>query len=158
MPEPYVLTALYRKYAEILGEMRQAEDRTQALRADLAHLEATIRLFKADDFNPDAISPKRRNKPSRWLRRGQGIQTALEVLKDAKEPLTARQIAVQVMQRRGITDRDRQTVKSIANTIRTTFAARLDHGIIVHDTHPRRWEIDHGEISRANDGASANRV
>ena len=157
MGESLVVTALYRKYAEVLGELRQTEDRADSLRADLAHIAATIRLFKAD-FSPDSIYPKLPKTPSRWLPRGQTIQTAIEVLKDATGPLTAKQIAEQIIERRGITDRDPKTLKAIANTIRTTLAARRGNGIIAHDTHPRVWEIDRGEISRANDGATANRV
>ena len=140
------MTALYRKYAEVLGELRQTEDRAETLRADLAHLAATIRLFKAD-FSPDAIHPKLPKTPSRWLRRGQTVQTAIEVLKDATGPLTAKQIALQIVERRGIADRDPKTLKAIANTIRTTLATRRGNGIIAHDTHPKVWEIDRGPIT-----------
>ncbi len=146
MGEPLVLTALYRKYAEVLGELKRSEVRSDSLSADLAHLAATIRLFKAD-FSPDAIHPKLPKTPSRWLPRGQTIQTAIEVLKDASRPLTARQIAEQIIERRGITDKDPKTLKAIANTIRTTLAARRGNGIIAHDTHPKVWEIDRGPIT-----------
>jgi hypothetical protein len=43
MAEPHVVTALRAKHAELAGEIQAAEKRLAQLRADLVHLDATLR-------------------------------------------------------------------------------------------------------------------
>ena len=50
MAETHVLTALYSKYALAMGELRKLETNADKHRADLEHIEATIRLFKPIEF------------------------------------------------------------------------------------------------------------
>tara|TARA_R110000772_G_scaffold44732_9_gene102841 strand:+ start:297 stop:458 length:162 start_codon:yes stop_codon:yes gene_type:complete len=45
MAETHVLSALYCKYALVMGEVRKAEQQAEKHRADLEHLEAVIHLF-----------------------------------------------------------------------------------------------------------------
>ncbi len=58
MAEPHVVTALRAKRAEISGHVRDLERKLARHRANLANIDATIRLF-APDLNPDSIPPKR---------------------------------------------------------------------------------------------------
>ncbi len=48
MAEPHVVSALVAKRAELAGEIEAAEKRVAKLRADLLHLDATLRLFDAE--------------------------------------------------------------------------------------------------------------
>jgi len=45
MAESHVVSALANKRAEIAGMLARAQQQTGQFRADLAHLDATIRLF-----------------------------------------------------------------------------------------------------------------
>ena len=47
MAEPHVIGALRNKRAELAGTLRQIEQQLVQQRADLAHLDATMRLFDA---------------------------------------------------------------------------------------------------------------
>ena len=56
MAEPHVIGALRHKRAELAGMLRQLEQQLAQQRANLAHLDATMRLF-------DPISGRRRSVP-----------------------------------------------------------------------------------------------
>ena len=67
MAEAHVLTALYSKYALVMGELRKSETSADKHRADLEHIQATIRLFKPD-WTGDGIKPHKAHRVSRWPR------------------------------------------------------------------------------------------
>ena len=48
MADTQVLFALIRKYAAMLGQLRKCQDHPEQLWIDLAHVEATFRLFRVD--------------------------------------------------------------------------------------------------------------
>jgi hypothetical protein len=58
MTNSHVVSALRLKRAEISGHIRDLEKRIARQRANLANLDATIKLFSSG-INPDAIPPKR---------------------------------------------------------------------------------------------------
>ena len=59
MAESHVVSALANKRAEIAGMIARAQQQLGQFRADLVHLDATIRLF-APAMEPETIPPKRR--------------------------------------------------------------------------------------------------
>ena len=96
MAETHVLSALKRRYGEVRWLAEAGADRT----ADLAHLAAVILMFNpAEDLA--AIAPVRRNRNHKGRSKRIWIETALDVLRAASEPLTTRQIARRVAQVRG---------------------------------------------------------
>jgi hypothetical protein len=58
MAELHVFSALKLKRAELSGHIQELERRITRQRANLANLDAPIRLF-APDMNPNTIRPKR---------------------------------------------------------------------------------------------------
>ena len=58
MAESHVVSALANKRAEIAGMIARAQQQLGQFRADLVHLDATIRLF-APAMEPETIPPKR---------------------------------------------------------------------------------------------------
>jgi hypothetical protein len=66
MAEAHVISALRTKRAEISGYIHDLEKRIARQRANLANLDATIRLF-APGSNPDAIPPKRTYRRTRYM-------------------------------------------------------------------------------------------
>src|SRR5476649_1020103 len=57
MAEPHVIGALRNKRAELAGTLRQLEQQFSGHRANLAHLDATMRLFDPD-VRPKDIRPR----------------------------------------------------------------------------------------------------
>jgi hypothetical protein len=141
MAETHVLTALYRKYALVMGEVRKAQQQAEKHHADLEHIEAVIRLFNPNWTN-DGIKPRKAHKPSRWSKRGAGMQTGLEVLRDATEPLTTRQIVVQSLERQKLPEPHYDDLKRIMASFNSALTNRAGRGVILHDGHPKRWSID----------------
>ena len=66
----YTLTELFSKRAEIAGLIVQAEKQVRQLRADLAHVEATIRILRPGTELPKIV-PKRVEFRPRYFKRGQ---------------------------------------------------------------------------------------
>src|ERR1700719_4770744 len=70
MAEPHVISALRLKRAEISGHIHDLEKRIGRQRANLANLDATIKLF-SPGANPDAIPPKRAYRRTRYFARNE---------------------------------------------------------------------------------------
>jgi hypothetical protein len=66
MAEKHVVSALRLKRAEISGHIHDLEKRIARQRANLAILDATIKLF-SPGANPDSIPPKRAYRRTRYL-------------------------------------------------------------------------------------------
>jgi hypothetical protein len=70
MAEPHVISALRSKRSELGGVVNQLEQRLEQHRADLAHLDATMRLFDPD-IRPQEVRPKQQRFRSAWFRPGE---------------------------------------------------------------------------------------
>ncbi len=73
MSEPHVIGALRRKRSELGGVVNQLEQRLVRHRADLAHLDATMRLFDPDS-RPQEIRPRQQRARSVWFRPGECLR------------------------------------------------------------------------------------
>src|SRR6187551_692853 len=108
-----VCTALIRKRAEMAGEVEATQQRLHQMRADLAHLDAAIRIM-SPDTDPEAIRPK---KPSRngcdWFGRGELARMVLDVLREAQGPLTSMEIARAVLTAKGMEPGDVTTLRRV---------------------------------------------
>lgn len=140
MAEPHVLTALNAKYARISGELGKLNNRADKLRIDMAHIEATIRLFRAD-WSGDGVAPIQPMKPSRWHGRGTGLQTALTVMREAGQPMTARQIAEKALAKHGIGLPDAKTLSAVSGSLAASLERRVGKGVVMHGGKPRRWAV-----------------
>ena len=96
MENVYVLNGLKAKRAELDGEVRAAEKRIVQLRADLGAIDHTIRIFDPAAM-PGTIKPKAPRAPSVGFERGDFSRAVLDALREAQEPLTARDIASRII-------------------------------------------------------------
>jgi hypothetical protein len=89
MAETHVLSALRLKRAEISGYIHDLEKKIARQRANLASVDATIRIF-APGENPDAIPPKRSYKRrTTYFAHNELPRLALDTLRLASTPLGA---------------------------------------------------------------------
>jgi hypothetical protein len=95
MVEPHVISALRHKRAEISGYIHDLEKRIARQRANLANLDATIKLF-SPGTNPDAIPPKRAYRRTRYFAHNELSRLTQEALRTALGPLTSAEIAAGV--------------------------------------------------------------
>jgi hypothetical protein len=136
MAEPHVIGALRNKRSELAGMMNQLEQRLVRHRADLTHLDATMRLFDPD-IQPDAIRPKRQRARSAWFRPRECLRLIYDQLREAPRPLTTRELTDRIMRVKAIQtadDRDRaliqKTVLASLNRARETIARVEIAGVV----------------------------
>jgi hypothetical protein len=113
MVERHVMSALRNKRAEMAGTVVQLEQHLVRQRADLSHLDATMRLFDPD-IRPNEIRPRQRRARSTWFRHGECLRLIYDELRDAPQPMTTRALAERIMRVRAIPaadDRSRDLVQ-----------------------------------------------
>ena len=91
-----IVSLLRDKRTEVIGILEHHERQVKARRADLAHLDATIRLFDPNDI-VIAVQPVRRRGYNDWFRPGGCCRRIHDVLRDATEPMTTREIVEKIM-------------------------------------------------------------
>jgi len=96
----YMVTGLTKKRAELAGEIEATHERLRQMIADLEHIDATLRIV-APQIEVDDIKPKFR-PPDDWSKRGQMSRMILDVLRIARQPMTTREIASEMIVRRGM--------------------------------------------------------
>lgn len=115
MGEPHVVSALRDKRAEVSGLIADLEKRIGQHRADLAHIDAVLRMY--GEAEPEAIAPKAVRKRNDWFKPGELSRMVLDILRIAPAPMTAREIAVEVMKRRGLDAGDARTVHLVGKLV-----------------------------------------
>jgi hypothetical protein len=101
MAEPHVIGALRNKRAELAGTLRQIEQQLVQQRADLAHLDATMRLFDAT-IRPQDIRPRRPRERNAWFRPGECLRLIYDELRETTQPVTTRELAERIMRIKAI--------------------------------------------------------
>ena len=96
MAELHVIFALRDKRSALAGMMNRLEQELVQHRANLAHLEATMRLFDPD-IRPDKIRPRQQRPRNAWFRPGECLRLIHDVLREAPRPVTARELAERIM-------------------------------------------------------------
>jgi hypothetical protein len=116
MAEPHVISALRSKRSELGGVVNQLEQRLEQHRADLAHLDATMRLFDPD-IRPQEVRPKQQRVRSAWFRPGECLRLIYDELRDAPQPATTRELAERVMRAKAMPTTDDRRRELIQKTI-----------------------------------------
>jgi hypothetical protein len=116
MSEPSVISSLHEKRLELTGILDGLERQANARRADLAHLDATIRLFDPNDMLV-AAPPARRRRYNDWFRPGECRRRIHDVLRDPMEPMTTREIVERIMAAKHLSSDDARARELIHKTV-----------------------------------------
>ena len=140
MAEPHVIGALKNKRAELAGMLRQLEQQLGQQRANLAHVDATMRLFDPD-IRPKDIRPKQPRERNAWFRPGECLRLIYDGLREATQPVTTRELAERIMRVKAIpaADDDRReriqkTLLASLNRAKETIARVETAGVV-------RWRL-----------------
>jgi hypothetical protein len=125
MPEHEIrtVTTLEKRAAEIKRAITDYERYLGQARADLASVTATIALFKEGTTNQRLVPYERW---ARLFRAGEVAIITFDVLKDG--PLDTRQLAVKIMERKGLDTGDKVLVKVITNRLIHTLGPLCRRG------------------------------
>ncbi len=143
MNEPHVVSALRKRRSEIGGYIADLERKINRERANLAHIDATIRLF-SPGTNPDAIQPKRAYRRTRYFRSGELSKLTLNVLRATNgEPTAAADIAGAVMLAKGLPANDDALAALVVHRVLTVLRRLAKRGAVVKTGKSRdaQWAL-----------------
>lgn len=141
MGDTYLITGLTAKRAEVSGIIADLEKRIAQHRADLVHIDAVLRLY-APEVEPESIAPKAVRTRNDWFKPGELARMVLDILRVASAPMTGKEIAAEVMQRRGLDAGDARTahlVGKLVHNVCTRHAAGLMERL--QDNNIAKWRV-----------------
>jgi hypothetical protein len=142
----HALSGLVAKRAEIAGQIDAARATLRQLIVDLDHVDAAIRLFDPD-YDVAAIRAKT-YPVAQVTRRGDSIRLILDFLRQAPEPMTTKQIALQVMAVRGLNADDAALVLTMTRRVGASLRNYRNKGTIRSIKDGRYGKYDLWEIAR----------
>ena|SRR3974390_1429660 len=140
MSELHVVSALRTKRAEISGQVADLERQITRCRANLANIDATIRLF-APTLDPETIQPKRTYRRSRYFRKGEFAHLCLDELRKANgQPITTATIIAGVIKSKGLPE---DLAAALTEKTLTYLRIKLKSGDVVKTgtTQDTKWVL-----------------
>jgi len=108
MADEHTIGGLMRKRAELAGKIEYLQREMRDLVQDLDHVDATIRVF--DPTADVGLSKVKQYPPRHQAFRGEMVRFVLQTLREASEPITSLEIALGVVEGRGLDKADTRTV------------------------------------------------
>ncbi len=139
----YVVTGLVKRRAELAGEIEATHDTLRKMVTDLESLDATIRQF-VPDYQVEAIRPKAFRPPKDWANRGQMSRIVLSILRQASEPLTSRDVAVELLITRAMDRSDMKLLRLMTKRVGVALRTQRENGAVRSDQGPGQfvlWEV-----------------
>jgi hypothetical protein len=115
MGDLQVIGGLRDKRSELIELVGCLEQQLADHRVSLTHLDATMRLFDPDLRLADTDLQQRERVS--WFRPGECLRTIYDVMREAPQPLTTRDVARRVIAAKGISIADDRTQSLIQKTI-----------------------------------------
>jgi hypothetical protein len=128
-------------HAELAGKFAENRAAGVKIKTAMMQVEAVLQMLKPD-FDIRTISAKRRNKSNPWFKRGTLFRSAVDVLRRAGTPMTARQIAAVL-----IADKAPQATRKQAIDLQAAILAALrkrNGGTVIGEGAPARWTLRSG--------------
>jgi hypothetical protein len=116
--------------------MRQLEQQLAQQRANLMHIDATLRLFDPE-IRPEDIRPKQQRTRNVWFRPGECLRLIYDELREATQPTTTRELAERIMHHKAMPTTDdrcrelvQKTLLGSLNRAKTTIARIETAGVV----------------------------
>lgn len=159
MPGINLVKTLTTKYAKLLGELEfadrsimdtgaglaafdeaiyQVAREKKEIEEKIAAIETVIWMYD-ENWDPSAIRPNFPRK--RHLKPGTISRAAYAILRDAKIPMTTREIARVVAARLGYTNVEERDIARIETAIHRTLSLKLGVTIQIVQKDPIRWQL-----------------
>ena len=143
MPHAKILTkqALYtlsQLHSELAGKLSANQRETRRPRLAIFQVEAVMKML-SPEVNLRLIAPKRRNVGNPWFKRGTLFRSAIDVLRKATAPMTAREISDVL-----IADKAPPATRKQAIDLQAAILAALrkrNGNAVVGEGAPARWRM-----------------
>jgi hypothetical protein len=137
------LIGLVKRRAELAGEIEATHDRLRKMIEDLEKLDSVILQFDAS-HQVEAIKPKAFCPPSDWSHRGEMTKAVLSIVRQAAEPLTSRDIALELLVTRALDKDDQKLLALMTKRVGVTLRLQRVNGVVRSSSGPGQymiWEI-----------------
>ncbi len=148
-----VISGLIKRRAQLAGDIESTHEALRKMVLDLESLDATIVQFDPD-FQVESIKPKAFRPPKDWANRGQMSRMILSTLRQASEPLTSRDIALQMLVERALDKSDLRLLRLMTKRVGVALRIQRDNGAVRCDQGPGQymlWEIERQKGVRQSD-------
>src|SRR3982074_1047461 len=125
-------------HAELAGNILANKREAIRLRAAVMQVEAVVKMLQPG-FNAASIAAQRSNKSNPWFKRGTRFGSAVDVLRQAQAPMTAREIADTL-----IAGKAPQATRKQAVDLQAAILAALrkrDGDMVTGAGAPARWRL-----------------
>ncbi|MDP6705427.1 MAG: hypothetical protein QF893_03700 [Alphaproteobacteria bacterium] len=145
MTEQYVVAGLIRKRASLAGEIEQTHERLHQTVQELEHLDATLRMFDPD-YPLETIKPKELRPPPDWAKRDALSRAVLGMLRQATEPMTTRDVALELLVSRALDQSDKRLLRLMSKRVGVALRIQRDRGVLRSEQGPGQyllWKVAH---------------
>jgi hypothetical protein len=149
MKDTFVIAGLIKRRAQLAGDIEKVHEGLRKLIIDLENLDATIVQFDPE-YRVEMIRAKAFRPPKDWSNRGEMTRICLSILRQAAEPLTTRDIALQLLTERALNREDQKLLRLMTKRVGVAMRLQREKGAVRSDQGPGQyvlWEIDR-EASR----------
>lgn len=138
-PNNPAIHTLVRLHADLGGKILQNKLEAERLANEMRHVEAVIKLLDPE-YDTRRIAVRRRNRTNPWFDRGDQYRSALDVLRKATEPLTAREIALAMLETKGIVDATPKQIRDLVGGVQSSLANHAGRSVErLGEGMPKRW-------------------
>jgi hypothetical protein len=141
--DPYTrpaINTLERLHAELGAQILENKAEALKLSGKMLHVEAVIKMLDPA-FNLRRIAVKRR-QPNPWFKRGTVYRRAVDALRTATEPLTAREIAERILAAAKVANPDKAALADLIGTINSSLRNHDGRGVQrTNEGSPARWRL-----------------
>lgn len=126
--------------AELAGDIEKAHESLRRMVQDLENLDATILQFDPN-FRVETIAPKAFRPPKDWSNRGQMTRIVLSILRQAAEPLTSRDIALELLVERALDKNDQRLLRLMTKRVSVALRLQRHNGIVRSEQGPGQYMV-----------------
>ena len=140
----YVLEGLVKRRAELTGEIERTHNALRKMVQDLESLDATIMQFDPN-FQVETIKPKAFRPSKDWAHRGEMTKFVLSILRQASEPMTTRDIALEMLVSRAPDKSDQRLLRLMTKRVGVALRGQKDNGVVRSSQGTGQfmtWEIE----------------
>jgi hypothetical protein len=149
--DPHTRPAIFtleRLHSELGGKILENRQEHANLAEQMRQVEAVIKMLDPG-YSLRAISVKRR-QPNPWFKRGTVYRRALDALRTATEPMTAREIADRVLSAANVANPNKAALADLIGTINSSLRNHDGKGVHrTNDGSPARWALRKNSDAKA---------
>lgn len=97
-------------------------------------------------YRVESIKPKAFRPPKDWSNRGQMSRIVLSILRQAAEPLTSRDIALELLVERALDKHDQRLLRIMSKRVGVALRTQRENGLVRGEHGPGQYML--GEVAR----------